>query len=232
MIQTRNLHFSRELFNSLPTIESANASLEIGNKLETALDLLGPIFLRHDLHTFWGVSLLHNHFQLEQNEKATQKIVQKGNRKWYVTEPQTCIDESVLYPAVYKIGSDGELLPLEFTIDPIAFRANSMLAQKKHFVSDLCKALIDNALIQTFGIIYSKDLNPSFELIEFNYSNRISVLKESLAKEVMGMSLIKTSWFFSPGLHGAKCTSKCFARCVVSNGNHASDHPQYHDPNG
>jgi hypothetical protein len=224
--------FELACFNNLPSIETANEAIQIANKLELAVSVLGPIFLKHKMYNSWGISLLHKHFSLEKNEMAIQDVECTENRKSYITIPRTNLFEKQFYPAVFKIKKNGKLLPLEFSTDTSALMANNDLKNNPNFVEDFYKTLVNNDLDNTFGLIYGKEFNSAYELVEFNFEERISILNETLYDDAKEMKLIQTSWFFSPNLNNGKCKTKCMSSCSVSGENHSSSHSTYHDPNG
>jgi hypothetical protein len=61
MLQDINT-FNNARFNDLPSIESADAEMKRQDKLTTAFNVLGPIFLKHSMHEKWGLTLLHKHW--------------------------------------------------------------------------------------------------------------------------------------------------------------------------
>jgi len=226
------LSFEKANFNDLPSIEVANENVQLTDKLNQALAVLGPIFLKHNMFNSWGISLLHKHFVINDHEIPIQNVEIENNRKLFVTIPRAIKIDNEIYPAVYKLEDFGNLIPLEFSTDTSALIANNELKNNPEFVQEFYSTLVENDLIDYFGLIYGKTFNTSFELVEFNYEERISILKEVPANEVNEMKLIQTSWFFSAEAPDGKCKSKCMSYCSKSGENHDHGHTAYHDPNG
>jgi len=182
----------------------------------------------------WGLTLLHNHFKLEQGELPIQDIGVKKSEKTYITTPRFSSYEKEFFPAVLHVQSANNLIPLEFSTDCSALIANEELMKNPEFVTDLYHSLVENDLIANFGLIYGKIVNSSYGLVELNYEGRISRLTEVKNNDISNMkNLIQTSWFFSPKINGTNCVpNNCLSYCEKdSQGNHQNGHSQpYHDP--
>ncbi len=225
------ISFRHSKFNDLPSIESANENVQLTNKLNLALSALGPVFLKHYMFNSWGISLLHKHFVIDNSEMPIQDFHIEDDRKSFVTIPRTNSFRKEYFPSVFKL-EDGNLIPLEYSTDTSAMLANKELQSNHEFVKDFYRTLVENDLDKYFGLIYGKVVNPKYELVEFNYDERVSILKEVPSEEVIGMKLIQTSWFFSAESPDGKCTTKCMSSCSVSGSSHSHGHSVYHDPNG
>lgn len=225
------ISYRQSKFNDLPSIEVANENVQLTNKLKLALTVLGPVFLKHNMFNSWGISLLHKHFEINNYEIPIQDSYREEDRKIFVTIPRTNSFLKKHFPAVLKL-EDGNLIPLEYSTDSSALLANKALQENPGFVKEFYNTLVENDLNNYFGLIYGKSIDPNYELVEFNYEERISILKEVPSEETIGMKLIQTSWFFSAESPDGNCNSKCMSYCSVSGNNHSHGHTAYHDPNG
>ena len=101
--------FKQSVFNNLPSIEVANENVQVSNKLNRALKVLGPIFLKHNMFNTWGISLLHKHFVIDNTEKPIQDIYTEEKRKTFVTIPRTNSFIKEYFPSVYKLENGKEV---------------------------------------------------------------------------------------------------------------------------
>jgi hypothetical protein len=227
------LPFNMTYFNNLSSVEDADKALIENDKLVTALKVLGPIFLKHNMYKSWGISLLHKHFEINNDEKPIQDVIMRGDRKSYITTPRNSSYGKMFFPAIFKIEGSDQLIPLEYSTDSSAQLANKELQANPEFIKEFHQALIDFDLKNNFGLVFGKTVDYEFELVEFNYTNRVSVLEERTSDEVKGLSTIQTAWFFSLDSNNLACVTKCLRRCVKDgSGSHNDDHAVYHDPNG
>jgi hypothetical protein len=108
--------FDHLRFNSLPSIESADAEMRRQNKLDNALAVLEPIFQRHSMCENWGITLLHKHWLVETNELPITDLSKADMPREYDLRPRTTFDK-IFYPSILAVkgGSHLELEPLEFS---------------------------------------------------------------------------------------------------------------------
>jgi hypothetical protein len=223
-------------FNGLLAIEAADAKMRASNVLPFAVFKLGPLFARHNMCEFWGLSLLHKHWKLECDELPIQDVGTSRDRQEYITAPRTSFRKD-FWPCVLAVGcqTGSTLIPLEFSSDPCAEEANSALRDCPDFSRDFCQTVLSNGLEQTFGLFVAKQKpRPGYELVEFNFEERVSVLRETLSAEARLHALIETSWLFLPDAAANACTTKCAKFCDATGGAHTGNsiHQVYHDPNG
>jgi hypothetical protein len=238
MLQEFNAYDSSR-FNSLLAIEAADTKMKANNMLPFALSKLGPVFARHNMCELWGLSLLHKHWDLECGELPIQDLGNLGtswDRQEYITEPRTSFGKDV-WPCVLAVDSQTgpALIPLEFSSDPCAEEATSALRDFPDFSLDFCQTVLSNGLEQTFGLFVAKQKpRPGYELVEFNFEERVSLLRETPSAEARLHALIETSWLFLPSAAANACTTKCAKFCDATGGSHTGNsiHQVYHDPQG
>ena len=222
--------FDHARFNGLPTIEDADAEMRKHNKLAIALEVMEPIFLKHSMCDKWGLTLLHKHWAVTNGEVPVSDQSKTNAPKEYELRPRSNFD-GVLSPSILAVrhGSTSSLEPLEYcgTIESASSSAD--LNAKPEFVRDVCRALDANDLSRTFGIGTPRTVPEGFELVEFTYEGRSSVMKEMASAEVVGMPVIETGWMFSGSVTG-KCVKSCFAKCNTKG--HTPSHSKAHNPNG
>lgn len=226
--------YDRPYFNSLPSIEEAFSSVESGGQLEHALVVLGRLFVKHRVHREWGLCLLHKHWRLKDGELPIQ-IVKDRNEQELVTEPRGEGFKSDFFPTVYSvrlIRDDFVVCPVEFSTDRRALDANGLLLTHPAFTREFNEALVSNRLEQLFGLILARSVHlPGHELVEYTYSDRVSVLKEEPIRDDRAR-LIQTSWVFLDSKNPTVCVpNQCLAACDVTSSGHSQYHsPPYHDP--
>lgn len=222
-------------FNRLLPIEVADRQMRSAGSLKLALDLLGPVFVQHQVHNAWGLSLLHNHWTVQDGELPIQDASRAESPREFETLPRTTVFEKTFWPSILAVSDDSAcaLQPLEFTCDVSASEANTELDYKPEFRKAVCDLLTRNHLSNTFGLAMLRDVSdPEFQLVEFNYEGRVSLLRETTAPEIEGKNLIQTAWRLCPDESSSRCTPSCFSQCIVpaSGGGHQHAHPKAHQP--
>jgi len=215
-------------FNGLPSIEAADAEMRTQNKLNTAFSVLGPIFVKHDMCRTWGISLLHKHWSVQDEELPITVVSKVDAPREYELRPRMNFSKA-FYPAILAVGEGSESLlePLEYSGDEAAQLAVEELCAKPEFVREFCNALTTNNLASAFGLGVPRAVTNGFELVEFTYEERTSVSKELPSAQVAEMKVIETAWMFGKGAAGT-CEKSCFAKCNVPG--HTGTHTPVHKP--
>jgi hypothetical protein len=227
--------YDRVQFNRLPSIETADETLRRENKLQIAFSSLESIFAKYDLCDTWGIGLLHNHWLLEDNEIPVQHISLRNGVKEYVTAPRANLQDGMYWPSLISVigGREITFRPLEFSTDRLVALANQRLAERPEFLKEFGRRMIESELESTFGLVVFKETTePDLELLEFNFVERISIVREVNAGDHSKEKLIQTAWRFSPNESTMDCTKSCFQRCSdPGNGTHRNDgHAPVHAP--
>jgi hypothetical protein len=227
-------HYNSPLFNSLPPIETADKEMRAKNRLNKALSVFGPVFAKHKMSGSWGISLLHRHWRIGNDELPIQDSPKIPGPREFITSPRHPNFPKSFSPAILAVeGKEGpSLTPLEFSTDKRAHAAVQVLARNQEFVQEFCDAARENDLATTFGLIALKDVSsPELELVEFTHTERVSILREVPSTETDGKTFIQTCWRFKADANGIDCEASCFARCTVSDdGGHSGDHAPAHAP--
>lgn len=231
---SRTSRYDSSLFNSLPPIEAADNEMRTKNQLRIALSVFGPVFAKHKMCDSWGISLLHKHWAIEDGELPIQDSAETCVPREFITAPRGPSFPKQFSPAILRVDGRGKssLSPLEFSTDQRACEAFHALTCNQAFVRDFRETALATGLGTTFGLIATKEVSsPELELVEFNQSARISVLKEVPSVETKDKTLIETCWRFRADAAGIDCEASCFARCTVSDdGSHSGDHAPAHAP--
>jgi hypothetical protein len=229
---TERYQFDATRFNALPDIEVASADMKAKGKLSLAFSALAPIFARHNMCDSWGISLLHNHWQVEDGELPIQDAIRTDSPLEYETTPRQAPFTKKYWPSILaaRDSHDAGLDAVEFSTQPDVETANCLLVRNSQFVSEVCSALRENNLADTFGLIVPKEVSSAdLEFVEFN-EDKVSLLKETVSATNDPQNLIETSWRIVPTEVAGKCEKSCFSKCVVSGGKHSHSHPKVHKP--
>ena len=170
------MSYDRLQFNALPAVDVADENVRANDKLNIALAVLRPIFVQHGFCDAWGISLLHKHWLLEEGELPVQEIVCKDEETVFITRPRASDFAGRFLPSIMKVSSDMRLRVVEFSNDPNVHMAHDLLRAAPQFVTAFCRTVVANHLADTFGLIANKATMEGRGLIEFNYTDRMSVL--------------------------------------------------------
>jgi len=218
-------------FNELPSIEQADAIMRKDALLDRAFDKLGPVFLAHGMEPHWGIGLLHNHWGINDGEFPLQQTFSTPEGSEYITLPKPInrIGREC-WPSVFAVSHSTKqlLIPLEYSNDHKVSEAYLELLKNREFIEDFAKHAKRHELDKTFGLVALRALDaPDRELIEFNYDERISIVREVTRGRFSGSSIIETAWSFCAS--EMACTPSCFSKCVVpKTGGHYHEHPKAH----
>jgi len=225
--------FDRSRFNSLPEIERADAEARESNELSAALHSLGPIFVKHGVHESWGLSLLHKHWDVGVDELPIQDVTKSETPMEFESKSRASSFGKPFFPSVLAIKIQQEKLePLEFSADPSVSEANNVLASASAFLEEVASTATENNLEGRFGLIALRDAASGYDLVEFNFVEPLSLVRETKPEEILGQRVIETSWRFAPDAVGGTCTRSCFSRCTTPSGGggHRHDHTPAHRP--
>jgi hypothetical protein len=219
-------------FNGLPTIEDADTKRKSNNKLQTALAVLGPVFIHHGICDHWGICLLHKHWPLYEGEIPVHVKTQCATGSEWICKPRSQLSYKTSRPSVLCIrsGSDRWLEALEFSTDASVHSAYKILMDRPDFQNEFCAAMREHSLDDTFGLIAVREATgPSRRLVEFNYESRISVVRDSAGVDFNPENLIQTCWRFRLDANAGDCIANCFTDCNASgDGSHSKSHVKTH----
>lgn len=227
--------YNRFLFNWLPSIQAADAALHQHRYLDVAFAELGPIFAKYDICDTWGICLLHNHWVLKDNEFPVQHISLRGQTQEFITIPRSDLVSGSFWPSVISVSRMDTLIfhPLEYSTDQYVCAANSILAKRPSFLKEFGSRLVSTELANIFGLVALRNTTDSaLELLEFNFIERISIVREVNMQDHVGENTIQTAWKFHSDSASLGCEASCFQRCSdPGDGTHRDDgHAKAHGP--
>jgi hypothetical protein len=198
---------------------------------------LGDVICLHGLHYRVGVSLLHKHFDISDNELVVREFVRNVS---YI-KPRKVDPLSSPVPYLWKAEISGRRVtyyPLEFCDYPDPLKAKArhdleILIGSPAFLTAFANKLADLGLIEIFGLVSlrSRDgltLEQGETLLETtDEERRILTLRPAQLSEIEGLDTTQTLWIYRPApvrvgavIAGATCAVHCAGHCFA----HHTDH--------
>jgi hypothetical protein len=193
---------------------------------------LGDVICHYGLHDVVGVTLLHKHFEIADDELVVREFVDNVS---YMTACD--VDRlPALRPYLWKaeVDDDGAAwFPLEFCAYPddvrgIAEDELDLLAGSTAFLAEFAARLAALDLTEIFGLAHlrSRDglvLADGETLLETtDEENRILTLRPAQPVEVEGLDTTQTLWIYRPAvarigavIGGVACALHCVAHCLA-----------------
>lgn len=201
------------------------------------LNELGDIICLHGLHNRIGISLLHKHFEISDNEFVVREFVDNASyiKPWKVDQ------QSSPSPYLWKAEINGDramYYPLEFCDYPDhlkneARRDVEIFNRSSAFLTAFANKLDDLGLIEIFGLmsLRSRDglvLEEGETLLETtDEERRILTLRPAQLSEIKGLDTTQTLWIYRPAplrvgavIAGATCAVHCAGHCFAHHTGH------------
>ena len=219
--------YDADVFDRLSEFNVAREALE---QHKQSIILFGDVICNHGLEKDVGISFLHKHFDISQDEILIRQFV--GNTAYM--RPLKAKDHKGAVPYLWKFdrSTSGEgFYPLEFVEyeprDQQDARVQvEMIAQSHGFLSDMADKLIELGLTDVFGIVslYSRkpfSLKDGETLLELtDKPRRTLTLEPALQSKVRTMDTTQTLWIFTPPVKvaaqewsGTECNNHCISHC-------------------
>jgi hypothetical protein len=214
-------------FQTLSPFFSARDGLE---QFKPLVKQIGDVICAHQLEKYVGISLLHKHFDIADDELVLREFC---DNTAYMKPKKTCsVASSIPYLWRVSTGSAGKgYYPLEFVDLPNQFRAraieeNDVIQRSAEFLDDFAAKLDELQMVDVFGLAASHSRLPfvideGMTLLETSdEANRILTLQpsaQSLAQADTDST--QTLWLFAQQSGGlspfvkADCVSHCITHC-------------------
>jgi hypothetical protein len=172
-LKEKTMNYSPEVFARLVDIEVARQAVP---ENEDKIASLGEVICQYGLADVVGVSLLHRHFDLRDNERLVTNYVGTG----WSAEPEVVSDNEVK-PFIWKLerndmAGSWEWVPIEF------FRTSSLLADEEtqsdtvsssvDFLNAMAARVVELGVQDNFGISLLMDRDHKEGFIYFEKNNR------------------------------------------------------------
>jgi hypothetical protein len=221
--------YDPRVFQRLNAFHLARDYLEDKRK---SLTELGDLICRHGLHQRVGVSLLHKHFEITDNEFVVREFVRN------VSYMKPCSIDQLSSPVPYLWKAEisdrcASYYPLEFCDYPLDLKAAArhdleILDRSRAFLTAFANTLADLGLIEIFGLasLRARDgiaLEPGETLLETtDEERRILTLRPARASEVKALDTTQTLWIYTPSpwrvgavIGGVSCAVHCAGHCLA-----------------
>ena len=239
--------FEHHRYNSLGSIEAANAVVRADNQIDAYLAHAAQLFVRHGVHQRFGVALLHQHSECEPGERMIQydRVIdgQKALLTYPVVKADTPGDE---LPSVWAWSGDG-FVPLEFTTDTLARELLLEGDIPTTFLEEFADLTMTSPIGHLMGLavversLYREAADGQTAL-EYSTTARENVMMLGINQPA---KYVQTSWAFyevvddvGEGLF-AKTNTNCVTGCKTyceaydsSGGHEKNRHKQHHWPPG
>jgi hypothetical protein len=150
------LPYSVTEFNKIPTFDEAERDFQLGQGEAFVLSTLRLLLFEHDLHNVFGIALIHQHFNLNDEEKlvefdnhAAGWNLTSGDKPWFGGE---------VVPTSWRVLKDRGLMPYEFTFLPKGIDSEFNLEYEKYqppfkpFLKDFVDAVEAAQLHNSVGL--------------------------------------------------------------------------------
>jgi hypothetical protein len=198
---------------------------------------IGDVFLRHNVHELFGLSLLHKHFDLYPDEMLLRTIDRQ--RRVAYTRPGRKRADAMPYLWRILPGIQGQwrVVPLEAQTAGEKEERTADVQQHRPFLADLAEALAGLGLMDLFGVatlgLSSIPLGRDEILVETtDAARRVLTHTPEERGNVRIEELTETLWVFTPGtripdlggVYNCKmhCVGHCHAHCYA----HCKNHPE------
>lgn len=204
-------------YNNLPDLVDASKDYKSRQAATLVDDLISDIFVRHGVQSSIGLTLLHNHFRLNDGDK----MVNYGAVA-YPWAMGTASEETVrnVYPLAWRFTDGDGIAPYEFGYvqggsDEPELQTKSLAP----FLEELHEVLKAHALTGLFGLRLL-DATVAMPGVEFTSGNaNITLPREAFAAEE-GRN-VEALWVFEKSLEGASSEATvyrvCKAYCYLDN---------------
>jgi hypothetical protein len=214
------------VFQHLDAFHSAKKSLA---EQEQCITMLGDVICDHNLHKHVGVSLLHKHYSISDEEIVIKYF--DDNAAYIKPEHISAMNNELPYIWRVVIEEDAALyFPTEFCRFPADLQRKAeeeieLIRTAERFLVEFAQRLTELELINVFGLatLSSRDaliVDEGWTLLEnTDEDQRTLVLKPVLESEVETIDSTQTLWSFTPPdaspevFAGIRCGVHCVSHC-------------------
>jgi hypothetical protein len=208
-------------FNSAPDIHDAYKTYETENLEYFVCTTIRDMFVAHGVHNLFGLTLIHNHFQLEEAEKLVHvdNIAQPWNDN---TARKELLADVV--PTQWRFTESG-IAPFEFSWTG-SDRSISDFDLHKHqgFLQELQAFLKLQSLLGIFGVQYLDASVPALNAKDVPVEmtrERVNITLPFVLNEGDEQANFEVLWRFDPMIKLAKC---CVGKCLDKQSGHPKSH--------
>lgn len=208
------------IYNSLPSVEQANAALEAINRTEVLLELC-RIIAKHNLQDAFGIRLLHKHNDIESHQIMVEiEEVTTEGKTCLATAPRTNVPHAFATANSWKLapGSIQEWQPLEYSTDAVVTACASTVATSHNFFQEFKAMLEKQNVVDILGPcvvdreFYKKHrpAQPSILAETTDPDRRANIVQFVREQAYASEELIQTMW------QATKASMESAQSCVVA----------------
>jgi len=211
---TQVLNFQYDVWRELPEAHVQMDKLNALGGEKFVIDKLQPVYLKYGMQHIAGVSLLHRHFDL--NDEKSEVLVESFSNGTSITRPLPESSEHIAHTFMLNV-QQGSIchIPTEFALPdnetPDFSHLVEQLLTQKNFLLELYELLVSMGLEKVLGVnVAHRD---SIRLPNRYYLKEKTSLKENVS--IMGpvsegekIGTTSTSWMFANGYSIADCCCK------------------------
>lgn len=194
MMQKTKFHGLEARYNHIKYIDQQRAWLSRPDFFDALFDL-AQIFVRHQAHDNFAITLLHRHHDLQPGYAMVHSQGAKGEDFCYMEE----LGSQPIFPCAYHYHLDGatEFAPYEFSSTPIPMPDEAFLREVAVYLRqcNLCEVVAVSHL-DHFGQIW-------LESLAVDRQGTVAIVTQA-GQELVGDDYVLTEWAIVQGDNGAQ----------------------------
>ncbi|PPQ83200.1 hypothetical protein CVT25_004259 [Psilocybe cyanescens] len=210
------MHYSTALFNSLPSLQTAEEQFSSKDAKQHLEGPIRKIFLDFDVQTKYGLALLHNHFPLKEGQRLVD--YHSTATAWEVDDDVSVVSRKYngqVVPRAYMFEND-DIIPYEFTFVSGSVEEDPVSGDEPFF-NALNQTLTSLGLEKLFGVRDLQDYD-SEKTVEITEGEANIMLPRS-NETFTDATLLEALWVFGPKTTPCYCACYCF-RPYCGRGHH------------
>lgn len=192
--------YSGDDYNSLPELRAAQADFESKTGKRFVYEVLRPLLFKHYMQKYFGVALLHKHFDLDKDEQLVE--INDVASAWKVKTDTRDLARFVV-PSTWKIkqGKNGaNFTPIEFEFEAQGARPHNDLtdADAQSFLEDYANSVCNGGLETCLGLTTRHKRSAGIEVTE----GKTNVFFPNCVDFEGGTNNVAAAWYFDQDQEG------------------------------
>lgn len=223
--------FSAEQYNSLLDVNSADQRVHVGQKFAALLEEAGACFFEFGVDEYYSIDLLHKHNSIDSEHimLEDEEVLDDGTAALTTMKATRPSKDDSFAPSTFKLRA-GNLIPLEFSRDPVVNSAIGKLPQHIEFLCAYQHLLTKYELSEFIGLGFAgrrfyDGLRADQILVEESDLDRVANIVTIKDRESVEYDkVISTSWAFKRTIKRCYTATVCVKVCVIYTPGHAIEH--------
>ncbi|NUF39309.1 hypothetical protein [Acinetobacter lactucae] len=210
-------------YNSLPGVMKAHSAISLSPNFHSTLEEVGQILANNNLHDLIGISLIHRHNDLSDDEIMFQYSEQLNDETIALVTARTkVIDiDGPICPMNWRVNTKDSIEPLEYCLISDSKLDKNFFTKHQSVFSDVAMVLERNGLEKFLGLSLLRanelgETTPDYIAVEHTDSKRGANIV-TLHQRDESINLITTLWRFD-GAEQQRCIP--FQQCVPRSPGH------------